>query len=158
MRKVFCFFLAISLFAITSCHKTDYYGGSWTFQGSTYSALGCSGGIGGILNASNTNNNNLLTYGSIECNFYNVLPATGGRFYVVAYPPKAADQLSIAITIDGSNAITYASTGGNNVDTVNVSVNAKTGYVTVQCNGVEMINKSGGTDSSALSLDLIQNQ
>lgn len=158
MRKVILVVLTVSLFAITSCHKTDYYGGSWTFQGTTYSALGCSGGTGGILNASNANNNNTYTYGSIECNFYNVLPTTGGKFYVVAYPPKAANQLSMVITIDGDNAITYGSTGGNGLDTVTVTVSPTSGFVSINGNGIEMVNKSGGTDSSALSIALNQTQ
>jgi len=158
MRKVILVVLAVSLFAITSCHKTDYYGGSWTFQSVTYSALGCSGSYGGVLNASNTNNNNLLTYGSIECNFYNALPTSGGKFYVVAYPPKASNQLAILITIDGENAVTYGSTGGNGLDTVTVTVSPTSGFVSINGNGIELVNKSGGTDSSALSIALNQTQ
>ena len=157
MKKVFWVFIVISLLAITSCHKTNYYGGSWMFQGSTYSAVSCSGGVGGILNASNANNNNPYSYGGIECNFYNTLPTTGGKFYVVAYPPKAADQVSFSLFIDAGDS-TFASTGGNGAETVTVSVNSSNGFLTVQGNGIEMVNQSGTTDSALLSINLTQTQ
>jgi hypothetical protein len=156
MKKIVTAALAISLMICASCKKSALGpAGYWTFQGTTYDAESCSGGPG-ILNASNLNNNNVYTYGTIECNFYNnVLPSVPGTFYVVAYPARAANQIAMNISIGGA-LVNYNSTGSG-TDTVAVTV-AANGYVTVRGSGIIMLNASGGTDSSALALRLTQTQ
>jgi len=154
MAKTLTAILLICLLAFTSCKKSPDPGGSWTFQGGTYDVAGCNAGGGGTLNASNINNTNTYSYGTIGLNFYQALPTAAGTFKVVKYPP-AANQ--VAITTMNQYQVNYASTGGNGTETVNVTV-ASNGFVSASGSGIEMLNASGGTDSSTLSFNITQTQ
>jgi hypothetical protein len=155
MRKGIFAVLIIATTAM-SCKKGGAgAAGSWSFLGGTYNASSCAGSHG-ILTASNINNDNAYTYGTINCNFYGSLPTTSNTFIVVPYPPLAANQMSVSIFIYGATT-NYKSTGGNGAETVNVKV-ASNGYLNVAGSGIEMLNASGGTDSSALNINLTQTE
>ncbi len=158
MRKVF-FAIITCCVMISACNKnssTSGPGGWWTFQSSTYAANSCSATVGGVLTASNLNSNNIGNYGTFECNFYQALPSTGGSFTVVNYPPLAADQISLSVTVMAGN-IGYASSGGHNGNE-KVNVTIVNGKVNISGMSIMMLNSSGGSDSSALSLGIIQTQ
>ena len=156
MIKTITAILITALLGLASCKKSPNPGGSWTFQGVTYYISGCSAGSGGTLNASNVDNNNANTYsfGTLGLSFYQALPATAGTFTVVKYPP-AANQ--VAITTTNQNQVNYVSTGGSGMETVKVTI-ASNGFINVSGSGLEMSNASGGTDSSALSINITQTQ
>ena len=156
MRKGLFIIISVCLLISTSCKKSGPGpAGFWTFQGSTFDASSCSGGIG-ILTASDLNNNNPYTYGTIECQFYHNLPAKGGTFTVAPYPLHDSTQIAISLTIDAGN-VNYNCTGGGGTETVNVTV--KNGYLSVIGSGIEMVNASGqGVDSSALTININQTQ
>jgi len=157
MPKILLGVLVISIVTLNSCKKGPDPGGSWTFQGSTYYVAGCEAGGGGALIASNANANNQYTYGTIEFNFHGQLPTTAGTYTVVRFPP-ADGQVALSVGIDGSSpAINYNSTGGNGAETVNVSIGSN-GFINVSGSGIEILNASGGTDSSSLSFNITQTQ
>lgn len=145
---------AALLLLTTGCKKAATPAASWAFEGNTYTSASCTASVGGILTSTNINSNNLNSYGTIQCQFYNALPTSGNTFTVVPYPPANANQLSILLTTAGGS-ITYGSTGGGH-NKATVTVN--NGFVTVAGNGILMGNTFGGTDTSALSLSLTQTQ
>jgi hypothetical protein len=157
MRKGLFIVISVCLLISTSCNKGGPgAAGFWTFQGNAFDAASCSGAFG-QLNASNANNNNEYNYGTITCQFHQTLPAKGGTYTVVVYPPQDSTQVSVGLTIDGGNMIAYSSTGGGGSETVKVTVN--NGLVSVIGSGIMMLNTSGqGTDSSALSININQTQ
>jgi hypothetical protein len=75
-----------------------------------------------------------------------------GTFYVVKYPP-AANQVSVTTT--NLYEVNYVSTGGNGAETVKVTIS--NGLISVSASGIEMLNASGGTDSSALYFNITEN-
>lgn len=156
MVKTLTGILVISILAFASCRKGADPGGYWTFQGSTYYVAGCDTAAGGSLIASSANANNTYTYGTIGVNFYGRLPATSGTYTVVKFPP-AAGQVAITVSIDGALPIIYNSTRSNGMETVKVTT-ASNGFISVSGSGIEMINASGGTDSSALTFNISQTQ
>ena len=157
MRKGLFIVISVCLLISTSCNKGGPgAAGFWTFQGNAFDAASCSGAFG-QLNASNANNNNEYNSGTITCQFHQTLPAKGGTYTVVVYPPQDSTQVSVGLTIDGGNMIAYSSTGGGGSETVKVTVN--NGLVSVIGSGIMMLNTSGqGTDSSALSININQTQ
>ena len=157
MRKGLFIVISVCLLISTSCNKGGPgAAGFWTFQGNAFDAASCTGSYG-QLNASNANNNNEYNYGTITCQFHQTLPAKGGTYTVVVYPPQDSTQVSVGLTIDGGNMIAYSSTGGGGSETVKVTVN--NGLVSVIGSGIMMLNTSGqGTDSSALSININQTQ
>ncbi len=156
MRKGLFIIISVCLLVTASCKKSGPGpAGFWTFQGSTFDAASCTGAYG-QLNASNTDNTNPYTYGTIECQFYHSLPTKNGTFTVAPYPLHDSTQVAISLTIDGGN-VNYNCTGGGGTQTVNVTV--KSGYLSVAGSGIEMVNASGqGTDSSALTININQTQ
>ena len=132
-------------------------GGSWTFKGVTYNTTSCFGSSG-VLAATNATSTNTSTYGSIVANFFSSLPTANGTYIVGANGAAAAsNQVGFSLTIDGSNPITYTSTGGNGSNQF-VTVSVSGGKVSISGSGVELVNVNNPSDSAAVSLNITQTQ
>lgn len=155
MKKTIFAIIAIGLLTITSCTKSSSTNGnSWTFRTVTYNTTSCTG-FTNTLSASNVTNTNTTTFGTLTCTFFGTtLPANGGTYTVVSGTPINGTQVAITGTTAGSTN-SYKSTGGNG-NNQTVTINVSGGKVSVNGSGVELVNVSAPSDSSALSVSITQ--
>ena len=156
MQKSILGVLALGLLLITSCSKNNStQGNSWIFRTVTYNTATCQGAAG-TLTASNLSSSNVTTYGTVVCTFNGTtLPASGSIDTVVSGVPTNNNQIAISATINGATT-SYRATGGNGGQLVTVSVS--NGKVTVTGSGIELVNTTTASDSSALTLNITQLQ
>lgn len=149
MKKVIFGFCVLALMFASSCSKTSSSSNSWSFKGTTYNTYSTAISSG-ALSATSVN-----PAGVLSVYFYSSTP-TAGTYTVVngAYPYNNT-RVGMTMTAGGN---TYNSTGGNGTNqTVSVTVSS-TGKLSVTGSGIEMLNSSGGTDSSALTIGITQLQ
>jgi PKD repeat protein len=137
--------------------KASLEGGSWAFKQVTYTTVACVAS-GSALTATNYNTSNASGYGTVQVLFYNALPTVNGTYNVSpAGAALVAGHVGIYATTGGTSDTTYASTGGNGIEYVYVTV--INGKVTVAGSGVEMLNTATASiDSAVLNLSITQTQ
>lgn len=155
MKKTIFAITVLALVFASSCKKSSNPGGSWTFKGTTYTTT-TSIGSANTLTVSNASTSNLTSFGEVVLYFNgSALPTTGGSFTVVNGSPASSTQVSIMASTGGGTA-TYGSTGNGSNQTVTVSVSG--GKVSVSGSGIELVNSTTPSDSSALTLNVTQLQ
>jgi hypothetical protein len=121
MKKLFTLtVVAVAIFFITSCSKSNTSSNYFSFLGATYPVTTTS--------RDSTITTRSVTFadpatsetGTITCYFDSIIPATGGTYKIVGgTQPGALNQMGIQLTI-GLN--TYYATGNDNINaTVTVS-------------------------------------
>lgn len=150
----------------SSCSKINN-GGSWTFKGRNYNAMGCDAfdgyGLNVVTNGSlsagtSTNPDNSLTVTFA----YKFFPHSNGT-YIVANDTSSvidSDQVSIGLELGynshtGAPGIYYTSTGGNGNQKVQVSVSGS-GAVSVSGSGIVMKNDTLASDSAILDFNITE--
>ena len=161
MKSTF-FSLAFLILLTTSCRKNTSDGRSWTFRGSTYTAMTCeaSGGSVYCTNRFKKGMTGTYLYNSVDIVFASVLlPDTMATFTVTdSFAPSSPDKVQIYMqlgynstsTIPGQN---YTATGGSGHDqTVRVTV-SPSHVVSVIGKGIMMQNNTLAGDSGVLDFN-----
>lgn len=155
MKKIIPGLIVLSLLIAASCSKrsTTLAGGSWTFEGNTYSVTNCEG-EGNRLVASNSSNNNTNTFGNLAIVFPGTsLPSVSGTYTVVDTTPLA-NQVNVYASIGGVNDTLYTATGGGGSNQT-ISVNVSNGVITASGSNIEILYNVGGlVDSNVLSFNV----
>ena len=155
MKRSIMGLVVLSLMLIGSCKRSNPNPNFWTFKGVTYNSYNGST-MSNIITDSSALQNSITSYGTIWLSFSSSTNiTTAGTCQVYKYnKPLGNNAVTMYLTINGANPITYYATGGNGRnESVQVSV-PLTGVVTVIGSGIEMVNANDPSDSSSLILNI----
>ena len=150
MKKATFVLTVITLMLAASCAKNPTSGGSWTFRGMEYDVATCNV-VGNYIAASNSTNNNNLTFGGVAVSFPGPKFPTSSGIYTVVDTTPIGNQVTILATVGGVNDTAYAATGAAG-QTVNVTVAG--GKITVSGSNILMYNATAIPTTDTLTFNI----